>query len=253
VQGEESRVKRPNIPVNERIIFALDCPTADEAKDWVKRLEGEIRFFKVGLELFSACGPDIVHWILLRGCQVMLDLKLFDIPRTVMRAVQQFKGTGIRFLTVHGLESCLRAALEARPDFAILAVTVLTSLSGEDLKELGLGKEESVADLVSRKAKTAVSLGCGGVVCSPMEVERLRSELGWNFWVVTPGIRPGSMKEAVRDEDQARVAGPGPAIAAGADYIVVGRPIREAMDPVAAVQAMKQEISKSLCGELDKP
>lgn len=228
------------IPLNERIIFALDVDSVKLAQEWVERLESHIRFYKVGLQLFLAGWFDIVDWILKRNHKVMLDLKFFDVPETVKLAVRQLRDRGVTFATVHGNDPILRAAAEAKGDVKILAVTVLTSFGREDMEEM-LGAPVNIEDLVYIRAKRALDLGCDGVVSSGLEAKRLRSELGERFLVVTPGIRPGVNREIVQD-DQKRIVTAGEAIAAGADHIVVGRPISTAKDPLAVVETMQREI-----------
>ncbi|OGR05445.1 MAG: orotidine 5'-phosphate decarboxylase, partial [Deltaproteobacteria bacterium RIFOXYD12_FULL_50_9] len=178
-----------NIPLNERIILALDVEQPELAKEWVRKTESHIRFYKVGLQLFMASGFEITDWLRDRGHKVMLDLKFFDIPETVKLAVSQLKNRGITFATVHGNDPILRAALEDRGDLKILAVTVLTSFGEEDMREMGL--QGSIADLVYFRAKRALELGCDGVVSSGLEAARLRTGLGEKLLIITPGIRPG--------------------------------------------------------------
>lgn len=228
-----------NIPINERIILALDVNQQENAKDWVKKTESHIHFYKVGLQLFMAAGFEIVDWLTKRGHRVMLDLKFFDIPETVKLAVSQLKNRGISFVTVHGNAPILRAALEDRGDLKILAVTVLTSFGEEDLREMGL--TGSIADLVYYRAKRALDLGCDGVVSSGLEAEKLRTGLGEKLLIVTPGIRPGA-NVTDKDDDQKRIMTAGLALANGADYVVVGRPITKAADPIAVIETMQAEI-----------
>lgn len=228
-----------NIPLNERIILALDVDQPQKAKDWVKQTESHIHFYKVGLQLFMAAGFEIVDWLASRGHRVMLDLKFFDIPETVKLAVAQVKNRGVAFLTVHGNDSILRAALEDRGDLKILAVTVLTSFGEEDLRAMGLSG--SIADLVYFRAKRALEMGCDGVVSSGLEAERLRTGLGEKLLIVTPGIRPGANTKDT-DDDQKRIMTAGLALANGADHVVVGRPITKAADPIAVIEAMQAEI-----------
>ncbi len=228
------------IPLEERIIFALDLADPREARALVDRLAGQIRFFKVGLQLFFAGGWPVVAHIAAKGCKVMLDLKLHDIPATVRLAMRQFADRGVTFATVHGYRPVVEAALAANSGVAVLAVTVLTSMGGEEAAELGLAG--TVEDLVLRRAQTALQLGCHGVVCSAREALPLRRQLGRNFAMVTPGIRPAGAEA----NDQQRVATPGQAIADGADYLVIGRPIRDAADPVARIAAIQEEIAAAL-------
>jgi len=228
------------IPLEDRIIFALDVADPREARALVDRLAGRIRFFKVGLQLFFAGGWPMVDYITAKGCQVMLDLKLYDIPATVRLAVRQFADRGITFTTVHGYGPVVAAALEADTGIGILAVTVLTSFGPEQVAELQY--PGTVDDLVLQRAETVLRLGCQGVVCSAREAALLRRRLGSDFTMVTPGIRPAG----VSLDDQQRVATPGRAIADGADYLVIGRPIRDAVDSDGCIKAIQAEIAAAL-------
>jgi orotidine-5'-phosphate decarboxylase len=228
------------IPLEERIIFALDVANPREAIALVDRLAGRIRFFKVGLQLFFAGGWTVVDYIIRKNCKVMLDLKLYDIPATVRLSVQQFADRGITFTTVHGYGPVVEAALAADTGIQILAVTVLTSFGAEQVAELQY--QGSVDDLVLQRAETVLRLGCHGVVCSAREAALLRGRLGQEFAMVTPGIRPAGADL----NDQQRVATPGRAIADGADYLVIGRPIRDAADPDACIAAIQKEIATAL-------
>jgi len=230
-----------DIPVDERIIFALDVSTAAEAKHWVQTLDSHIRFYKVGLQLFLGAGFDIVEWILKRDSKVFLDLKFFDVPATVKLAVAALADRGVSFTTVHGNDAMLRAAVEAARGVKILAVTALTSLDQGDMEDLGFSC--SVEDLVLSRARRALAIGCHGVISSGLEAPRLREELGDRFLVVTPGIRP--VKNV---DDQKRTVDVKEAFRNGADYIVVGRPLREATDPVAVMVEMQKDIC-SVVGE----
>ena len=187
-----------NIPLNERIIFALDVSSPDEAKNWVVKFDGDMKFFKVGLELFLADGWNIVDYIIDRGNKVMLDLKFFDIPETVYLAVQQLKDKGVSLTTIHGNDAIIRAAVKDKGDLNILAVTVLTSFDEPDMRQMGM--TGSVADLVLIRAKKALDLGCDGVVSSALEAHAIRSQSSKDFIIVTPGIRPAS--SVVGDDDQ---------------------------------------------------
>lgn len=231
---------KATIPLEDRIIFALDLADPREALNLVDRLAGRIRFFKVGMQLFFAGGWPVVDAIVAKDCQVMLDLKLYDIPATVQLAVRQFADRGISLTTVHGYGPVVEAALAAETGIRILAVTVLTSFGAEQVNELQY--QGSVDDLVLQRARTVLALGCHGVVCSAREASMLRQHLGNDFIMVTPGIRP--MGAAAND--QQRVATPGRAIADGADYLVIGRPIRDAADPGACIAAIQQEIAAAL-------
>ena len=230
-----------NIPLNERIIFALDVSSKDEAERWLDRLGDQLQFYKVGLQLFLAGGFPVIDMIVKRGCQVMVDLKFFDIPETVALAVRELKNKGATFITVHGNDPILRAAIQERNQAKILAVTVLTSFDESDLRAMGL--TGTIQDLVYLRAKKALELGCDGVVSSGLEAQRLREGLGDRLLIVTPGIRPGSNDTT---DDQKRVMSAGEAIRNGADHLVVGRPIRDAADPVAVVRQMQDEIAAAL-------
>ncbi|MBW1741970.1 MAG: orotidine-5'-phosphate decarboxylase [Deltaproteobacteria bacterium] len=232
---------KKDIPLNERIIFALDVPSASEARKWVETLETHTRFFKVGLQLFVAAGFEIIDWILSRDLKVFIDLKFFDVPETVKLAVKALSDRGVTFATVHGNDAMLRAAVEAAQGVQILAVTVLTSLDEADMKDLGF--RCSVDDLVLSRAKRALEIGCSGVVSSGLEAPMLRENLGTNFLVVVPGIRP--VKNV---DDQKRTVDVMQAFQNGADYVVVGRPVRDAPDPNAAVKSMQAQIESVLQG-----
>ena len=239
-------MKGKNIPFKERIILALDVDTTKKAKALVKKTESQLTFYKVGLQLFLAGGFEIVEWIKSRGHKVMLDLKFFDIPETVKLAVSQCNDKGVTFVTVHGNDPIIRAAVAAKGDVSILAVTVLTSFGEEDMKEMGTKK--SVADLVYFRAKRALELGCDGVVSSGLEAGRLRKELGNKLMIVTPGIRPGANVSDSKD-DQKRIVTARQAIANGADYVVVGRPISKSVDPLAVIASLQEGIREGLGGE----
>jgi orotidine-5'-phosphate decarboxylase len=231
-----------NINLNERIIFALDVPNPVEAKQWVSRLDGDIKFFKVGLELFLSGWWDIVDFIIDRGNQVMLDLKFFDIPETVHLAIQQVKDKGVTFATIHGNDAIIKAAISDRGSVKVLAVTVLTSFDESDMRQMGLSG--SIEDLVLIRARKAFELGCDGVVASALEARPLRDELGGNFLVVTPGIRLES--NVPGEDDQKRIATARNAIINGADHVVIGRPIRNATDPIGTIKKLQDEIAEGL-------
>jgi orotidine-5'-phosphate decarboxylase len=228
------------IPAEERLILALDVPGFREAKDLVERLGDSVRFYKIGLEL--ATTPDyfrLLDWLLDRDKRVFCDLKLYDIPATVGAAVRQLSRSGASFLTVHGEQSVMRAAAENKGDtLKVLAVTVLTSMSREDLSVLGLSLD--VSDLALLRAEQAKASGCDGVIASGLEARRLRERLGRGPLIVTPGIRP---EGSAGGDDQKRVATAEASLRAGADYIVVGRPIRAAADPHEAARAFQAEIA----------
>jgi orotidine-5'-phosphate decarboxylase len=226
------------IPREERLIVALDLPTPREARELVEKLGDAARFYKVGLELFTSDGYfELVEWLVKRGNRVFADLKLYDIPETVRRAVANLRGCGAAFLTVHGHRSVMEAAAREKGAMRILAVTVLTSFDQRDLEEMGATK--SVAELVLARARGAVDSGCDGVIASGMEAQKLKAQFKDRLLVVTPGIRPVGSKA----DDQRRTVDVAQAFANGADYIVVGRPIRDAADPRAAAEGIQKTIS----------
>jgi orotidine-5'-phosphate decarboxylase len=227
------------IPREERLIVALDVADAEQARSLVERLGDSARFYKVGLELFMAGGVfELIDWLAKRGNRVFADLKFFDIPETVAAAVRGLRNRGVTFATVHGNQSMLEAAGEAKGEVKILAVTVLTSLDQGDLDDLGFGCE--VEKLVLSRARRALEAGCDGVIASGIEAPALKRELGDRLLVVTPGIRPVLNRPS---DDQKRAVDVAQAFANGADYIVVGRPIRQAADPRAAAQAIQATIA----------
>jgi orotidine-5'-phosphate decarboxylase len=231
------------IEIQDRIIVALDVDSPELAKEMVKRCESHTRYFKVGLQLFMASYFEVVDWIIDRGHKVMLDLKFFDIPETVKLAVKQLNSRGVSLATIHGNDSIIRAAMEARGDLQLLAVTVLTSFGEEDLRAMGM--TQSVEDLVLFRARRALELGCDGVVSSGLEAERLRKDLGDKLLIVTPGIRPGANVSDGTD-DQKRIVTAGRAIATGADHVVVGRPITKADNPIRVIEEMQKDIAGSI-------
>jgi len=233
-------MSKRDIAIKDRIILALDVEDGEAARGLVKRTEAALSFYKVGLELFLAEGFPMIDWLVERGHKVMLDLKFFDIPETVKRAVARLSGRGIIFATVHGNDAILEAALAAKGEMKILAVTVLTSFGESDL--LAMGMTRSVADLVRFRAARALEMGCDGVVCSGLEAQDLRRELGSGLIMVTPGIRPGANRMNAVD-DQTRIITPGEAVRRGADHLVVGRPISRADDPIAVIEFMQEEIA----------
>jgi orotidine-5'-phosphate decarboxylase len=236
-------MEHKSIPLNERIIFALDVKSKEEAKKWIDLLGNHINFYKVGLQLFMAEWFPVIEMITNRGHKVMVDLKFFDVPETVKLAVRQLRNRNITFATVHGNDPILRAAVEEKKEVKILSVTVLTSYGEEDMKEMGFSG--TIENLVLSRASRALKLGCDGVVSSGLEAFRLRKTLGDSFLIVTPGIRPGKNIETPED-DQTRIVTAQDAIINGADYVVVGRPIREAKDPIAVVESMQNKIQKGL-------
>ena len=231
-----------SVNARDRLILALDVPSADEAEQFLSRVENGVGFVKIGLELYTAAGPEIVHRVVARGKRVFLDLKFLDIEETVRRATVRVAEMGVEFLTVHANRKALRAAVEGRAEsrersgLKLLAVTVLTNFDAGDLRDMGI--QWSVADLVAARAKLAAEVGCDGVVASGEEPAAIRQKVGQGFLIVTPGIRPAGKGT----DEHARVTTPTQAIQAGADYLVVGRPIRDAADPRAAAEAIVVEM-----------
>jgi orotidine-5'-phosphate decarboxylase len=224
-----------------RLIAALDVPDRAEADALVARLGGAADWLKVGLELYIAAGPALVRDYAAGGGRIMLDLKLHDIPATVERAAGRAADLGAKLLTVHaaGGRSMIEAARAAqKAGLRILAVTVLTSLDQRDLAEVG--EDVPLAELVLRRARLAIDAGADGVVASPREAAAIRRIAPPGFLIVTPGVRPGS---SARADDQKRVASAAEARAAGADLVVVGRPIRDAADPAGAARAIAAELA----------
>jgi orotidine-5'-phosphate decarboxylase len=231
-----------DIPAPERLIFALDVPDPRAAQALVDQLGDAVLFYKLGLELaMSGDYFRLLETLVERGKKVFVDLKFFDIPATVAGAVRQLNGRGVTFATVHGNQGIMTAAVAAAVDVGILAVTVLTSLDRGDLDDLGFACD--VESLVLSRARRALAAGCAGVVSSGLEAKAIRSELGSRLLIVTPGIRPVDNRPA---DDQKRVLSVEEAFACGADYIVVGRPIRDAVDPRAAALAMQSSIARTL-------
>jgi orotidine-5'-phosphate decarboxylase len=227
----------------QRLIVALDVSTAAAARQIVAAVGDSVSFFKVGMQLYTAEGPQIVRDLVHSGRRVFLDLKYHDIPNTVALAVAEAGKLGVSMLTVHGsgggkmLKAATESALETNPAMMVLAVTVLTSLADSDLERLGI--RGRVQDQVLRLAAIAVANGCHGVVASAWEASELRAKLHGDFAIVTPGVRPAGAEHG----DQARVVTPAEAIAAGATHIVVGRPITEAADPAAEARAILGQIN----------
>ena len=231
---------KAEIPASDRLIVALDVPTISAAKELVTVLDDAVVFYKVGLELFmSGDAFELVTWLRERDKKVFVDLKFFDVPATVGRAVSQLNGLGITFATIHGNDAIMQAAAAAAEDVEILAVTVLTSLDRGDLSDLGF--ECDVSELVVSRARRAVVHGCAGVVASGQEAALLRRELGNTLLVVVPGIRPID-----NQDDQKRTVSAEQALKDGADYLVVGRPIRDADDPKAAAKQIQEEIYRTV-------
>jgi len=228
---------QPEMKTNP-IIVALDVNSAEEARGLVARLGEHIRFYKVGMELYAAAGMPFVRELVAGGKDVFLDMKFYDIPETVKRAVAQVAQTGARFLTVHGSGPVMRAAVEGRGGAALklLGVTVLTSFDQADLADLGYPCE--VPALVALRARKAMEAGMDGLVASPLDAAAVRGIAGPRAILVTPGVRSAGGAKA----DQKRVATPAEALANGADYIVMGRQITRAADPAAEAARVLEEI-----------
>lgn len=231
----------PPVPARERLIFALDVPDTGHARGLVDTLGDSVTFYKVGLELFLTDGCfQLIDWLLGREKKVFVDLKLFDVPATVGRAVARLAERDVDFVSVHGNQSLMEAAAKARANrLKVLAVTALTSLDQSDLTDLGFDCD--VNALVLSRARRALAAGCDGVVSSGMEVAALRRYAPDKLIAVTPGIRP-----VTNDDDQKRVMTPAEAMRAGSDYLVVGRPIRDADDPRAAAETVQAEIRTAM-------
>jgi orotidine-5'-phosphate decarboxylase len=228
------------IPPRERLIAALDVPDAAQARALAERLGDAVRFYKIGLELFTAGGTfELLQWLRGRGGKVFADLKLYDIPETVRRAVANLRSSGAEFLTVHAERSIMEAAAKEKGALKLLAVTVLTSFDQKNLAEMGYAG--SVEDLVLQRARAALEAGCDGVIASGLEAPGIKAAFGGKLLVVTPGVRPAGTAAA----DQKRTVDVAQAFANGADYIVVGRPIRDAADPRGAAEAIQASIASA--------
>lgn len=231
-----------SINARDRLILALDVPSAGEAERLLRQVDRAVGFIKIGLELFAAAGPEIIRHATGSGKRVFLDLKFLDIEETVRRATARVAELGVDFLTVHANRKALTAAVEGRREsgrdskLKLLAVTVLTNFDAGDLRDMGI--QWSVADLVAARARLAAEVGFDGVVASGEEPAVIRRTVGDRFLIVTPGIRPAGKGT----DEHARVTTPTQAIQAGADYLVVGRPIRDAQDPGTAAEAIVAEM-----------
>jgi orotidine-5'-phosphate decarboxylase len=226
----------------DRMIVALDLGSVDEARRLVDAIGPAATFYKVGMQLVFAGGLELCGELAAAGKRVFLDMKLLDIDNTVAGAVSSIAGLGVTFTTVHAYPNAMRAAVQARRDGGpgLLAVTVLTSMDDADLRAAGYS--QGPADLVAARAADARAAGMDGIVCSPQEVSRVRAIVGPELAIVAPGIRPGGTAAG----DQKRIMTPGEAIAAGADYLVVGRPVTAAADPRGAAAAIATEIDNAL-------
>jgi orotidine-5'-phosphate decarboxylase len=223
------------------IIIALDVESGEQARDLVRRLGDSVLIYKVGMELYAAAGMEFVSELVDSGKQVFLDMKFYDIGETVRRAVAQVARRGVRFLTVHGSNVVMRSAVEGRGDsrLQLLAVTVLTSFDEGDLRQLGYPC--TVRDLVDLRVRNAMKSGVEGIVCSPLEVARVREIAGPKAILVTPGVRSAGASKG----DQKRVATPREAVGNGASYLVIGRQVTRAEDPRAEVQNILEELLPS--------
>jgi orotidine-5'-phosphate decarboxylase len=232
----------PAIAPKDRLIVALDLPALEPAEAMIERLGDSVTFYKIGYQLAYAGGLSLVRKLNAAGKKVFIDVKLHDIGHTVARGVESLASLGATFLTVHAYPQTMQAAVEARGNSGprILAVTVLTSYNEADAQEAGY--RHTIADLVAVRARQAKALGVDGLVCSPEEVATLRAIVGGQMSLVTPGIRPAGSSSG----DQKRIMTPARAIAAGADYLVVGRPVMEAADPKAAADSIQAEIARAL-------
>jgi len=227
------------IAPRDRLIMALDVPGIEEGKQWVERLGDSVQFYKLGLQfLMTGRYFDMIDWLDAQGKKVFADVKFFDVPETVRLAVEQLSRRRVAFTTVHGNDAMLEAAVSAKGRMKILAVTVLTSLDRGDLDDLGFQCDPE--ELVLSRARRALKLGCDGVISSGLEASRLRGELGGGFLVVSPGIRPVENRPS---DDQKRTVDVEDAFVRGADYIVVGRPIRNAADPRAKALEIQERIA----------
>ena len=238
---ESSATVSRTIPAAERLIFALDFPDGEHALRMVERLADAVCFYKIGLELFaSGEAHGVAERLLGEGKHVFLDLKLFDVPQTVGAAVARLRDSGARFVTVHGNDAMVAAAVAEKGErLKVLAVTALTSLDRGDLDTMGFRCD--VEELVLSRARRALELGCDGVVSSGLEARALREAFGKGVLIVTPGIRPVD-----NNDDQKRTVDVSRAFGNGADYIVVGRPIRLASDPYRAALRIRRQIDASL-------
>lgn len=239
-----SDYKAKDIAVRDRLIFALDVPDAAAAKELVIGLGDSVNFYKIGLELMTSGDYfEIMQWLQARGKKVFADLKLFDVPATVASAVAGLRRHGPYFVTVHGNQAIMQAAAREKGDMRILGVTVLTSLDRGDLDDLGFDCE--IPELVLSRARRSLEAGCDGVISSGLEAPVLREQISHELLVIAPGIRPVENRPA---DDQKRVVDVAQAFNNGADYIVIGRPIRNAPDPRAMAESIQQTISETLTG-----
>jgi len=226
----------------DRLIFALDVPEADQAKQLVNELGASVSFYKIGMELMMTGDYfDLLDWLVEKDKNVFVDLKLFDVPATVSKAVKRLSKRGAYFTTVHGNQSMMEAAAAEKGDLKVLAVTALTSLDQGDLNDMGFTCD--IKELVISRAKRALSTGCDGIVASGLELEHIRNEVDQKLVIVTPGIRPVINRPT---DDQKRVVTVEQAFQWGADHIVVGRPIKDAANPREAAELIQKSITNSI-------
>jgi orotidine-5'-phosphate decarboxylase len=231
-----------DINTKDRLIFALDVPEIEQAKNLVEELADSVSFYKIGMELMMTGHYfALLDWLVEKDKKVFVDLKLFDVPQTVAKAVKRLSQRGAYFTTVHGNQSMMEAAAAAKGDLKILAVTALTSLDQGDLNDMGFLCD--VQDLVVSRARRALAAGCDGIVASGLELERIRSEVNRKLVIVTPGIRPVENRST---DDQKRIVSVEQAFQRGADHIVVGRPIKNAANPKQAAETIQETILNSI-------
>ena len=231
-----------DINTKDRLIFALDVPEIEQAKNLVEELADSVSFYKIGMELMMTGHYfALLDWLVEKDKKVFVDLKLFDVPQTVAKAVKRLSQRGAYFTTVHGNQSMMEAAAAAKGDLKILAVTALTSLDQGDLKDMGFLCD--VQDLVVSRARRALAAGCDGIVASGLELERIRSEVNRKLVIVTPGIRPVENRST---DEQKRIVSVEQAFQRGADHIVVGRPIKNAANPKQAAEMIQETILNSI-------
>lgn len=238
------------IDAKDRLIVALDLQDIDAARSMVEQLKGVVNFFKIGLALQLAPGvEDLIQSLIATGKKVFLDYKYYDVPETLKKGVSQAARLGVSFLTVHGSGDLIRAAVSGRgqSDMKLFTVTVLTSMDASDLAEMGY-PDSSVEDLVLVRARKALDAGCDGVIASGREAKKIKELSGSNLLVVTPGIRP----EGYPEDDQKRKSTPAEAILAGADYLVIGRPITDAVNPTTAAREFLSEMQDAFDGVSSK-
>lgn len=237
--SEQAHLSTKPIPTQERLIMALDLPSMEKAKALVELLGDSVHFYKVGMELFMTGDYfELIAWLKAHNKKVFVDLKFFDVPETVGRAIRALSKVGVEFATIHGNNAIMESAAKEKGNLKVLAVTALTSLDRGDLDDLGFKCD--IKALVTSRARRALELGCDGVISSGLEVSALRDQLDNKLLVISPGIRPVENRPS---DDQKRVVTVTQAFNNGADYIVVGRPIRDAAAPYSAAQEIQSQIS----------